>query len=157
MTPQKTIYANLRRAPKTGAFAVVWENIACFHHASVNFWRGAISVKKERQKQFTKISGLPILTRQPSTHECTPHEPKNPIFPVFWDVRPKLSGCHQNLWNCTSFSTKYTPESFRINSFKQIRECPKQYFEHVHLTPSLPPILWNPNFYSAKTVGWTTN
>ena len=102
----------------------------------------------ETQNQFTKIYGLPSLTRQPSTHECIPPEPQKATLLVFFlRCPPKNFQMSSNpLKTARDFQQNSKPEIFKINNFEQIRKCPKQYFEHFHLTPFLPPPSETPIF-----------
>ena len=141
MPSQKTYFrANLGLQPETGPngnfamFARIWENIVFSVPAQTKFW---ITLFKLAESKMAQICVLPILTRQPNTHECTPLNKRTLFFRNFEMPTPKMSS--KNLQNARHFQQKSKPEIFKLNNFKQIRKCPKHFFGHFHLTPFLPP------------------
>ena len=88
------------------------------------FWKFYLYLKN--QNKIAQICVLPILTRQPDRHECTP--PKQKIY--FWAF-DLLRGPPKNLlmsaqaWKTARhFQQKSKPQIFKINNFKQIRPSP---------------------------------
>ena len=141
----KRFRANLGPQPETGAnenFANLWPHMRKY------------SVSCACTDNFLNICPFQNTSEQNCSNLCLAHshqKTKNPwmdppwtkkktIFLAFFEMPShKISNHHQTFKNVRRAQQKSKPEIFKINNFKQIRKCPKRYFEHFHLTPSLPP------------------
>ena len=143
MPPKNKILQNLRLAQKADAtdnshnFADIGENEAYFHLGAVTVWKSAFFLKTAKpiyehlqQNQFTNIYSLPILTRQASTHECTPPPwTKNLFFSVFLRCPSKnLQMSSRPSKIARPFQPKSTPEIFENQQFQRNQTLPKTIF-----------------------------
>ena len=107
-----------------------------------NFCKFALFQSNHIRAESLKFVSCPFSpdNQTPMNAPPSPWNKEKLFFSFFWDAHPKISKCGQNLLNARHFQQKSKPEMFKNNNFKQIRECPKQYFEHFHLTPFFHPL-----------------
>ena len=73
---------------------------------------------------------------------ATPPEQTYLFSRFFFEMPPKILQMSSKPFKTARyFQQKSELEIFKINNCKQIRTCPRQYFDDFHLTPFLPPSL----------------
>ena len=126
------------------------KNIVFLDHHTVNFGKFAVLAPPA----YRNLQSCPFSPDNHAPMNVPPWAKDLFFLGNFLRCPPKNLQMSSNLSTLRVIFNKKS--RFQNRQFLTIQKCPKQYFDHFDLTQLLPPILWNPCFYSPKT-RWTTN